>query len=165
MVMVEGGECGGKPPSVRTLNGGWSGELRTRGCSRHMALHLDLGGAGEQVACHWLQERGFTLLHRNWRHGRDELELVMRHGKEVVVVEVKTRSSARHGDPEDAVGPVKQRKLVRAAEAYLEAFDLDLDLRFDIVSVVMDPAKPTHTEVFHIPEAFYPTADDEAIEK
>lgn len=131
----------------------------------HMAGHIEMGEAGEQLACQWLQVRGFTLLHRNWRHGRDELDLVMRQGDELVVVEVKTRASARHGDPEEAVDRRKQRKLVRAAEAYLEAFDLDLDLRFDIVSVVMDPNDPQRTEVFHIPEAFYPTPEDEAIEE
>lgn len=128
-----------------------------------MAEHIELGAAGEQVACRWLQERGFTLLHRNWRHGRDELDVVARHGAQLVVVEVKTRSSQRHGHPEEAVTPAKQRKLYRAATAYLETFALDLDLRFDILSVVLRP-DGSH-DVFHIPEAFYPTIEDEAIEE
>lgn len=127
-----------------------------------MAEHLEVGATGEQLACRWLEANGFTLLHRNWRHGRDELDVVARQGAQLVVVEVKTRSSSRHGEPEMAVTPAKQRKLFRAAQGYLETFALDLDLRFDILSVILTP--DGHSQVFHIPEAFYPTIDDEAIE-
>ena len=85
-----------------------------------MALHLELGAAGEQLACQWLLANGYTILHRNWRHGRDELDIVAREGGELVVVEVKTRATGRHGEPEDAVSPAKRRKLMRAAAAYVE---------------------------------------------
>ena len=128
-----------------------------------MAEHNRLGQAGEQLACQWLEARGFALLHRNWRHGRDELDVVARQGDQLVVVEVKTRSTGRHGDPEEAVSPAKQRKLFRAAQAYLETFALDLDVRFDILSIVLGPEG--RREVFHIPEAFYPTLEDEAFEE
>ena len=127
-----------------------------------MALHLELGAAGEQLACQWLLANGYTILHRNWRHGRDELDIVAQVGSELVVVEVKTRATGRHGDPEDAVSPAKRRKLMRAAAAYVETFDLHTDIRFDIISVVMEPGSPN--EVFHIPEAFYPTPQDGTIE-
>jgi putative endonuclease len=128
-----------------------------------MAQHHLTGAAGEQLACQHLVEQGYTLLHRNWRHGRGELDLVMRQANALVVVEVKTRSTSRHGDPEEAVDPRKQRELVRAAEAYVDLHGLDLDIRFDIVSVVIEATG--RTEIFHIPEAFYPTPQDEAIEE
>lgn len=130
-----------------------------------MAEHIGLGARGEQLACQHLEGLGFTILHRNWRHERDELDIVARQGDELVVVEVKTRATLRHGDPEEAVGILKQRRLVRAAEAYADAFGLDLDTRFDIVSVVIDPHTHTALEIFHIPEAFYPAPEDEAIEE
>lgn len=123
---------------------------------------MDLGARGEQVACQWLLEHGYTLLHRNWRHGHAELDIVARQGHEVVVVEVKTRTTARHGDPEEAVGPAKRRKLMRAAAAYVERFDLHADIRFDIISVVIEPGAPI--QILHIQEAFYPTPNDGTIE-
>lgn len=128
-----------------------------------MAEHNKVGLRGEQLACQWLETHGFSVLHRNWRHGRDELDVVAREGGQLVVVEVKTRSSNRHGMPEEAVGPAKRRKLVRAAQAYLETFALDLDLRFDILGVTITSGG--RIEYFHIREAFYPTIEDEAIEE
>ena len=128
-----------------------------------MAHHQLTGATGEQLACQHLQGLGYDLLHRNWRHGRDELDLVMRHGGTLVVVEVKTRATSHHGEPEEAVDPPKQRKMVRAAEAYMELHDLDIDIRFDIVSIVLGTLGAP--EIFHIPEAFYPTPQDEAIEE
>jgi putative endonuclease len=128
-----------------------------------MAEHNKVGIRGEQLACQWLEDHGFTVLHRNWRHGRDELDVVARDGGQLVVVEVKTRSSDRHGDPEEAVTLAKQRKLYRAAQAYLETFAADLDLRFDILGVTFMPGG--RCEFFHIREAFYPTIEDEAIEE
>lgn len=123
---------------------------------------MDLGASGEQLACQWLLERGYTLLHRNWRHGHAELDIVARQGNEVVVVEVKTRATDRHGHPEEAVGPAKRRKLMRAAAAYVETFDLHADIRFDIISVVMGPGQPPR--ILHIQEALYPTPNDGTIE-
>ncbi|MBL7962650.1 MAG: YraN family protein [Flavobacteriales bacterium] len=120
--------------------------------------HLLTGAWGEQVACHHLEGRGYSILARNWRHGRDELDIVARLPNELVVVEVKTRSTDLYGHPEEAVGPAKRRKLLRAALAYLEAHDLDLDLRFDVISVT---GTPRNAEVFHIEEAFVPIPEDD----
>jgi putative endonuclease len=156
--MVVAGQYGGKFTNFSPCNGWFSIELRTDPCSGNMAEHLQTGAAGEQLACQYLADLGFTLLHRNWRHGRDELDIVARDGKELVVVEVKTRSNSDYGDPEDAVGPAKQRKMFRAAEAYLDVHDLDLDLRFDIVSITMDGGRPN---IRHIAEAFTHTPQDE----
>lgn len=119
-----------------------------------MAEHNHTGKWGEQLACQWLESNGFTILHRNWRQGRDEIDIVAREGAFLVVVEVKTRSSARWGDPELAVGPVKQRNLMRAAGELLHQTPGNLELRFDLISITRTANGP---EVFHIPDAFYPT--------
>ena len=75
-----------------------------RGYAQHnvgsMADHNRTGEQGEQLACQWLEAKGFSILHRNWRHGRDEIDIVARDGDFLVVVEVKTRNTARWGDPE-----------------------------------------------------------------
>jgi putative endonuclease len=122
-----------------------------------MAEHLRTGALGEQLACQHLERKGLVILHRNWRHGHDELDIVARDGRFVVVVEVKTRSTDRFGHPEEAVGPAKARKLLRAADAFIAATGTDLELRFDVVSVTLGPAEPA---ILHIPDAFYPTLDE-----
>jgi putative endonuclease len=119
-----------------------------------MAEHLRTGADGETLACQWLEAKGFRILHRNWRHGHDEIDIVARDGRFLVVVEVKTRGSARWGDPELAVGPTKQRNLMRAADELLHTTAEDLELRFDVISITHTPSGP---EVLHIPDAFYPT--------
>lgn len=126
--------------------------------SEHEALHLRTGAEGEELACRWLEARGVKVLHRNWRHGRDELDIVARDGRFLVVVEVKTRRSGHWGDPEMAVDRAKQRKLMRGAEAYLFSIPDDLEVRYDVVSITHTRSGP---EVLHIPNAFYPTIDEQ----
>lgn len=118
-----------------------------------MAEHLETGAQGEDLACEWLKKSGMQLLHRNWRHGRGELDIVARDGRFLVVVEVKTRSSDRWALPEEAVGPAKQRLLMQAADELVRGQDEDLELRFDILSITHGPQGP---EFLHIPNAFYP---------
>ena len=118
-----------------------------------MAEHNKLGKKGEQVARKFLEEAGFDILKTNWRHEKDEIDIIARDGSELVMVEVKTRSTAYFGDPSEAVGRAKENFMIRAAEAYLELNKLDIDTRFDIVSIVIDK-KGTHIE--HIRDAFYP---------
>jgi putative endonuclease len=118
-----------------------------------MAEHLETGVQGENLACEWLEKNGMQLLHRNWRHGRGELDIVARDGHFLVVVEVKTRSSGRGAPPETAVGPAKQRHLMEAADELVRGLDEDLELRFDILSITHGPQGP---DFLHIPNAFYP---------
>lgn len=118
-----------------------------------MAEHNKLGKKGEQVALKFLEESGLKILEANWRHGKDEIDLIARDGTELVMVEVKTRSTKFFGEPSEAVGMAKENCMIRAAEAYIELHNLDVDTRFDIVSIVIDK-KGTHIE--HIRDAFYP---------
>ncbi len=119
-----------------------------------MAQHISTGIQGEDLACQWLKTKGFNILHRNWRAGRAELDIVARQGEFRGVVEVKTRNSAQWGPPEQAVGPAKRRHLMRAATELLLTFPEDLELRFDILSITHTPHGP---EFVHIPNAYYPT--------
>ena len=62
-----------------------------------MDTHLRKGARGEQAACRYLENKGWSILARNWRVGRDELDIVARDGDVLVVVEVKTRASEEYG--------------------------------------------------------------------
>ena len=118
-----------------------------------MAQHNQLGKEGELLARQMLEEKGYKILETNWRHDKDEIDIVAMDGEELVIVEVKTRSNDYFGNPEDAVDYRKEAFLIRATEAYLEENDLDCDSRFDIVSIILKDGKP---EFYHIQDAFYP---------
>ncbi|HRH70317.1 MAG: YraN family protein [Flavobacteriales bacterium] len=120
-----------------------------------MAEHNLTGSLGEQLACRFLEEHGFEVLERNWRQARHELDIVARKGGELIIVEVKTRSSDQHGPPEEAVKKGKRGKLVKGANAYILATGCELALRFDIISVILHPTGKPY--IHHIPDAFYPT--------
>ncbi|MEQ1788245.1 MAG: YraN family protein [Acidimicrobiales bacterium] len=107
-----------------------------------------LGAAGEARAAAWYEARGYAIVHRNWRCREGELDLVVRRGRELVFVEVKTRRTDRFGTPAEAVTIDKQRRLRRLASRYLDATgERASSLRFDVVGILGD-----HLEV--IPAAF-----------
>lgn len=123
-----------------------------------MAEHNLLGQQGENLASSFLTGKGYRILERNWRSGKHEVDLIAEHGKHLVIVEVKTRSSDQHGQPEDSVKKGKRGKLIKAANAYVMSRNLALDIRFDIVSVILHTSgKPF---IHHIQDAFYPTLHD-----
>lgn len=95
-----------------------------------------VGRWGEQVAVDALTDAGFAVLARNWRCADGEIDVVARDGTTLVIVEVKTRSTDRFGQPSEAVGRVKQARLRRLALAWLAQHPGGADVRFDVVSVV-----------------------------
>lgn len=77
------------------------------------------GRLGEETAARWLLDHGFTLLHRNWRQGHYELDIVAARKGTLHFIEVKTRRRDGLTPPEQALDSHKRRALVRAANAYL----------------------------------------------
>lgn len=96
-----------------------------------------LGADGEAVAAHWYQRRGGEVVARNWRTRAGELDLVVIEGDVLVVVEVKTRSSSRHGSGAAAVDRRKQQRIRALATAFLAAWDgpRPATVRFDVAVV------------------------------
>ncbi len=117
-----------------------------------MAQHNELGKQGEQLALRMLRQKGYVILKTNWRHGKDEVDIIAKDKNELVIVEVKTRSTDYFGDPEEAVTPQKARRMIRAAEAYAELAHADMDIRFDIVAIVLKNGKAA---IRHIEDAFF----------
>ena len=96
----------------------------------------EIGARGEAAAAEYLERVGMEIIDRNWRSGRGELDIVALDGEELVMCEVKTRSTDAQGTPEDAVSPAKQKRLARLARAYVAAAGLtDLNVRFDVVTI------------------------------
>ncbi|WP_462348274.1 YraN family protein [Dialister invisus] len=95
------------------------------------------GRMGEDRACLYLEEKGMTLVTRNFRCKHGEIDLIMKD-----VVEVKTRRSRLYGEPIEAVTVYKQRHIRYTAEVFLVARHLhDVRIRFDVVEVMMAPGR------------------------
>jgi len=118
-----------------------------------LAEHNELGKKGEEIARQYLEKEGFIILETNWRHEKDEIDIIARDGDELVVVEVKTRRNNFFGEPEEAVSDQKEEFIIRATDAYLIENDLDIDTRFDIISIILNKKEQ---KIRHIKDAFYP---------
>ncbi len=94
-----------------------------------------LGQAGEAAALDHLLRQGLTLVRRNFRCKGGEIDLIMRHGAELVFVEVRQRGGASHGGAAASVTPAKQRRLALAAHVYLQALAATPPCRFDVVAI------------------------------
>jgi putative endonuclease len=114
---------------------------------------MNLGKQGEEAACSYLSGLGYEILERNYRTGRDELDIIARHEGMLVVLEVKTRSSNSHGYPEEFVDAAKQKRMVRAAAKYLEEHFPQASLRFDVISVEI---RRNSLIINHFKDAFFP---------
>ena len=115
-------------------------------------LRLVLGSEGERLAARYLRRQGMRILARRFRVLRGEIDLVAREGDILVFVEVKTR---QRGNPAEAVTLEKQRRVTRAALAFLRRYDLldaALPCRFDIVAVRCEPGQRPVIE--HLKGAF-----------
>ncbi|MDR2119786.1 MAG: YraN family protein [Tannerella sp.] len=111
------------------------------------------GKTGEETACSYLKTCGYKILHTNWRFLRYELDIVATDGKDLVVVEVKTRSVDYLVAPEQSIGRQKIKRIACAAEAYLYRYKTDMPVRFDVICLVRD--KDAYTVECHIEDAFF----------
>lgn len=118
-----------------------------------MAQHNITGSRGEEIAAKHLAGKGFRICTRNWRYLKAEVDIIAEKDNKLVIVEVKTRGSNEFGEPELFVTKQKQKHLAKAAHAYILQNELDMEVRFDIVSVLMKGKEPL---VHHIEAAFYP---------
>lgn len=116
-----------------------------------MAKHNELGEYGEQLAQDYLTNLGYTILDCNWRYRKAEIDIIAQIDNTIAIVEVKTRSNIVFGTPEHFVTKKKINLLVEAANAYIIEYDLDLEVRFDIVSI---HKKGQNYDIHHTKDAF-----------
>ncbi len=118
-----------------------------------MAEHNELGELGEQMAVDFLLQKGYTIIDRNWRFGKAEIDIIAQKEKEtLVIVEVKTRSNSFIGSPEEFVTPKKIKLLVKAANEFVISRELDVEVRFDIIAIVKNSK---YQDIKHLEDAFY----------
>lgn len=95
------------------------------------------GQTAEEQACHFLEQQGLTLLTKNYRCPRGEIDLVMQHGDMVVFIEVRYRKNNRYGSGAESVDFRKQARITATAMHYLQAHPKQalLPARFDVIAM------------------------------
>jgi putative endonuclease len=112
-----------------------------------------IGRYGERIAARCLQDLGIDVIESNWRCARGEIDIVAADAGTLVFCEVKTRSSLAFGDPAEAVGWVKSRRLRSLGLQWMAEHPGAWDsIRFDVVAVLWRPRAPA--QVRHLRGAF-----------
>ena len=119
-----------------------------------MAHHNRTGLIGEQMAAKYLTEKGFTILHLNWRHSHWEVDIIASLNNTLHFIEVKTRRTQKFGYPEDDVSKKKMENLINASEEYLVLYPQWKWIRFDILSITIIKNMPV--EYFFIEDVYVP---------
>lgn len=117
-----------------------------------MADHNDLGKEAENLAAEYLLKNEYKILVRNFRFKKNEVDIIAEKDNLIVVVEVKARSTDFFILPQEAVTKGKIKSIVLAANHFMEEFNKNQEVRFDIISVL--PDKKGNLEIEHIPDAF-----------
>ncbi len=100
--------------------------------------NVKLGRIGENMASDFLRTKGFTILARNFREKRYEVDIIGRKGNTYIFVEVKTRTTIEFGEPIEAVDKKKLKNIFKAAEGYKAKHSLwDITTRVDVVEVLI----------------------------
>lgn len=103
-----------------------------------MANHNITGKLGENLAAEFLVSQGFEILERNWKFSRAEIDIIAKEEDILVFLEVKTRSSIAFGKPEEFITKKKELLIMDASQQYMESEGFDWEIRFDVVSVILD---------------------------
>ncbi len=117
-----------------------------------MAKHNEVGKWGEDIAVETLVAKGCAIVARNWRMGAYEVDIIAMKGRRIIFVEVKTRT-ATDDNPLDAVDRKKMMRIARAANAYVQAYDIPHEVQFDLISII---GTKDNYKVVHEEDAFYP---------
>jgi putative endonuclease len=116
------------------------------------ATRYEKGRIGEDLAADFLEKQGLEILTRNFRCPIGEIDLVGRDGRTLVFVEVKSRSGAGYGLPQESVSWTKQKRLTRLAQWYLKQNRYDRQpARFDVIAITWKAGEP---QIRWIPNAF-----------
>jgi putative endonuclease len=113
-----------------------------------------LGDWGEDLACRHLESLGYKILERQWRFSKAEIDIIAMDRDVLVFAEVKTKSYNYYGEPEESISPQKEKLIIDGAQAYMEKIHHDWEIRFDIVSILVDDKQVP--SIRHYKDAFFP---------
>ncbi|MFH6602676.1 YraN family protein [Maribacter algicola] len=117
-----------------------------------MGKHNDFGKEGEQIAADYLIKKGYQIKYRNYRYLKSEIDIIAQKEKILAIVEVRARSNDRIIPIADTITPKKIKLLVTAADHYITEANLDVEARFDVITILKN------NKIFkieHLEGAFY----------
>lgn len=115
----------------------------------------EIGKIGEDVAVQYLEEKGFEIIERNFECKQGEIDIIAKNNreKEIVFIEVKTRTNKNYGEPIEALTYYKQKHIIKSIEYYLYIKELEKAfIRIDVIEVYHKGENRYH--VHHIKNAF-----------
>lgn len=100
-----------------------------------MSDKTETGRRGENLAAEFFVDNGYSVVARNFRYGKAEIDLIVKRDNWLLFVEVKTRSSVAYGEPEDFISDLQINRIFDAADEYIHRIDWKGNIRFDVVTV------------------------------
>ena len=117
-----------------------------------MYVNKETGKLGEDIAVYYLKQNGYVILDRNFECRQGEIDIIALDKKEIVFIEVKTRTSNKYGTPSEAVNKIKQKHMLQTIKYYLYIRNLsDEFIRIDVIEVYINN---NVYKVNHIKQAF-----------
>ncbi|WP_299319389.1 YraN family protein [uncultured Maribacter sp.] len=117
-----------------------------------MGKHNEFGKEGEQIAVDYLKKNGYVIKYKNYRYLKAEIDIIAKTGDVLAIVEVRSRSSNFIENIAETVTPKKIKLLVMAADHYVTDNNLDVEVRFDIITILKNKSE---FELEHLESAFY----------
>lgn len=119
-----------------------------------MYSSYNLGKIGENIAKKFLQKKSYKILETNFFYKKNEIDIIAKYKNLLIIVEVKIRKTNFFGEPYLSVDLKKQKKIIKTTNFYINEKNIDLEVRFDIISIV---GNEKIYKIKHIKNAFYPT--------
>lgn len=113
-----------------------------------------IGNAGEKTAAHYLKRRLYRILELQYKSRFGEIDIIAQKKNIIVFAEVRTRSENYRISPADSVGKAKQNRIIKTALCYIAENRIELQPRFDIIEVIIDPVSRRKISINHIENAF-----------
>ena len=117
-----------------------------------MGKHNEFGVEGEKLAIDFLIKKGYTIKHKNYRYLKSEIDIIAQKGNILAIVEVRARSNDQIIAIADTITPKKIKLLVMGADHYVITNELDLEVRFDIITILKNNKI---LKIEHLESAFY----------
>ncbi|MFX0555685.1 YraN family protein [Maribacter sp. CXY002] len=117
-----------------------------------MGKHNDFGKEGEEIAVRHLQKNGYKIRFRNYRYLKAEIDIIAEKDSIIAIIEVRSRSTDFIENIGETITPKKIKLLVTAADHYVIDQDLDMEIRFDVITILKNKSR---FELEHMEGAFY----------
>lgn len=105
------------------------------------------GKSGEEIACEFLNKKGYRILNKNFTTELGEIDLIITDEETLIFVEVKARGGEEYGYPAEAVNYYKRNKINQVASQYIKKYRLfNIGVRFDVVEVYLNERRVNHIE-------------------